>query len=144
MHTIRTEIEIAAPLQRVWSVLMDLPGHQRWNPFVRSIEGIPRVGEMLKIVVQAPGGRSIRFRPRVLAVDTTHEFRWKGKFFVQGLFDGEHFFLLEARPDGGVRFQQGETFSGLLVPFLKSSLEGATKEGFIAMNQAIKREAEGT
>jgi hypothetical protein len=33
-------------------------------------------------------------------------------------------------------------FSGLLVPLLKRSLDGATKQGFIAMNEALGREAE--
>ena len=98
---------------------MDFPGHNRWNPFVRSIEGTPRVGEPLNVVVQPPGGRAMRFRPRVLAVEPAKELRWKGKLFVQGLFDGEHIFLLEAKPNGSVLFQQGEIFSGLLVPFLK-------------------------
>ncbi len=39
-------------------------------------------------------------------------------------------------------FRQGETFSGLLVPLFRRSLAGATKQGFVAMNEALKREAE--
>lgn len=51
-------------------------------------------------------------------------------------------FLLEPKANGHVRFQQGEVFSGLLVPLMKNSLQGATKAGFIAMNEALKRRAE--
>jgi hypothetical protein len=61
---------------------------------------------------------------------------------VPGLFDGEHYFKLEPKPGGGLVFRQGEMFSGLLVPLLKRSLDGATKQGFIAMNEALGREAE--
>jgi len=142
MLTLRTEIQIAAAPERVWNVLMDFPGHGQWNPFVRSLEGTPRVGETLKVFIQPPGGRGMQFRPKVLAVETAREFRWKGKLLVTGLFDGEHFFLLERTPTGNVLFTQGEIFSGLLVPLMKSSLEGPTKAGFIAMNEALKRRAE--
>jgi hypothetical protein len=39
-------------------------------------------------------------------------------------------------------FRQGEVFTGLLVPLLRRSLDGATKQGFIAMNEALELEAE--
>jgi hypothetical protein len=61
---------------------------------------------------------------------------------IPGLFDGEHFFKLEPKSNTQVVFHQGEVFSGLLVPFLRRSLDGATKQGFVAMNEALKREAE--
>ncbi|MBN2297450.1 MAG: SRPBCC domain-containing protein [Deltaproteobacteria bacterium] len=142
MLTLRTEIQIAATPERVWNILMDFPAHGQWNPFVRSLEGTPRVGETLKVFIQPPGGRGMQFRPKVLVVEVAREFRWKGKLLVTGLFDGEHFFILEQTPDGTVLFTQGEIFSGLLVPLMKKSLEGPTKNGFIAMNEALKRLAE--
>ncbi len=142
MLTLRTEIQIAAPPERVWNILMDFPRYGQWNPFVRSLQGTPQVGETLRVFIHPPGGRGMQFRPKVLTVEPAHEFRWKGKLLVSGLFDGEHFFLLEQMPDGHVRFTQGELFSGLLVPLMKRSLEGPTRAGFVAMNEALKRRAE--
>jgi hypothetical protein len=84
----------------------------------------------------------MRFRPTVLAVEPKREFRWKGKLVIPGLFDGEHIFMLEPKSDTHLVFRQGEVFSGLLVPLFRRSLDGATKQGFIAMNEALKREAE--
>jgi len=86
----------------------------------------------------------MRFLPTLLAVSPKREFRWKGKLVVPGLFDGEHYFKLETTPNGGVLLHQGETFTGLLVPLFRKSLDGATRQGFVAMNEALKREAEGT
>jgi hypothetical protein len=142
MHHIETQITIDASVERVWSLLMDFPSHAKWNPFVRSVEGNPEVGQKLKVFIQPPGSGGMRFDPTVVAVEPNREFRWKGKFLLSGLFDGEHYFKLEARPEGGVVFHQGELFSGILVPLFRRSLDGATKQGFIAMNKALKREAE--
>jgi hypothetical protein len=142
MHRIETQIEINASAERVWSLLMDFPSYPRWNPFIRSIEGNPMVGQSLNVLIQPPGSKAMRFRPTVLKVEPNREFRWKGKLLVPGLFDGEHYFKLEPKPGGGLVFRQGEMFSGLLVPLLKRSLDGATKQGFIAMNEALGREAE--
>jgi len=142
MHRLETQIEIDAPVERVWALLIDFPSHSRWNPFVRSIEGTPEVGQSLKVFIQPPGATGMEFRPTVLAVEQNRELRWKGKLLLPGLFDGEHYFRLEGKPGGGLTFRQGEIFSGILVPFFRRSLDGATKQGFVAMNEGIKREAE--
>jgi len=142
MLTLRTDIQIAATPERVWNILMDFPAHAQWNPFVRSIEGTPLVGTTLKVFIHPPGGRGMQFRPKVLTVEAPREFRWKGKLLIPGLFDGEHFFLLDRAPNGNVLFTQGEIFSGVLVPMMRKSLEGPTRAGFIAMNEALKRRAE--
>jgi hypothetical protein len=142
MHHLDTRIEIASSPERVWSILMDFPAYPRWNPFIRSIAGSPTVGASLSIFIQPSGSRGMRFSPRVLVSEPQREFRWKGRLLVRGLFDGEHFFGLERQSDSRVVFHQGEIFSGVLVPLLKRSLDGATRQGFIAMNEALKREAE--
>jgi len=144
MHSLETEIEIRASAERVWELLTEFASYPRWNPFVRSIEGELIVGQNLSVFIQPPGSGGMRFRPTLLAVSPTRELRWKGKFLLPGVFDGEHYFKLETAPSGDVLFRQGERFTGLLVPLFRKSLDGATKQGFIAMNQALKREAEGT
>src|SRR5215470_17197165 len=143
MHRLETSIEINASAQRVWSILMDFPAYPRWNPFVRSIEGTPSAGESLKVVIQSPGSSGMPFRPEVLACEPKREFRWKGRLWMAGLFDGEHYFRLEPK-SGGVLFAQGEAFSGLLVPLFRRALDGATRQGFVLMNEALRREAEST
>lgn len=144
MHSLETQISINASAERVWSVLVDFASHQRWNPFIRSIEGRPEVGQALRVFIQPPGGKGMQFRPTVLAVETNRELRWKGKLLLPGLFDGEHYFKLEIVPSAGVILHQGELFTGMLVPFFKGSIDGATKQGFLAMNAALKKEAEAS
>ena len=142
MHEISTEIEIAATPEQVWSILMDFIAYPQWNPFIRSISGVVKVGERLKIFVQPTGGKGMKFRPTILVAVPNQELRWLGHFLLPGIFDGEHYFQIEAISPGRVRFIQGEKFSGILVGFAKVKLECEIKSGFIAMNQALKLLAE--
>jgi hypothetical protein len=142
MHEISTEIEIAATPEQVWSILIDFIAYPQWNPFIRSISGVVKTGERLNIFVQPTGGKGMKFRPTVLVAVPNQELRWLGHFLLPGIFDGEHYFQIEAISPDRVRFIQGEKFSGILVGFAKAKLEGETKSGFIAMNQALKLLAE--
>ncbi|HLJ51460.1 MAG TPA: SRPBCC domain-containing protein, partial [Bryobacteraceae bacterium] len=137
MHEVRTDIEIEATPERVWSILLDFPSHPDWNPFVRSIKGVAKVGDRLTVFIQPQGGKGMTFHPAILTVIPNAELRWRGRFFLPGIFDGEHYFQINQIAPRHVRFVQGEKFSGVLVPFAKSRLDGGTKAGFIAMNQAL-------
>ncbi|MCV9388303.1 SRPBCC domain-containing protein [Reichenbachiella ulvae] len=134
--SISSDILINAPAEKVWSILMDFEKYPDWNPLVKEIKGNPEVGNTIS--VSLPG---MNFKPEVLALKENSEFRWKGKLLFKGLFDGEHYFILEER-DGGVELFHGEYFSGLLVGMLRKKLEGETLDGFKAMNESLKKLAE--
>ncbi len=142
MRTIVTDIRIDAPVATVWRVLTDLPRHPEWNPFIRDIRGDLRDGGRLTVAIAPPGGKGMTFRPVVLTFAPERELRWRGRLLVPGLFDGEHWFRLE--PEGaGTRFHHGEDFSGLLVALMGGgAMWDRTRDGFAAMNAALKRRAE--
>jgi hypothetical protein len=142
MHEVRTEIDIAAAPAQVWRVLTDFPAHTEWNPFVRSIQGLAQKDQSLTVSIQPAGGKSMTFKPTVLVADADRELRWRGRLLMPGIFDGEHYFQIKPNGQGGTTFVHGEKFSGLLIPFAKASLEGGTRAGFVAMNEALKVRAE--
>lgn len=142
-HHIETVIDIDAPCSRIWAILTDFDRMPSWNPFIRAISGSLAPGARLSVVIAPPGKSGMRFKPAVVSVVPERELRWLGRLFVPGVFDGEHYFLLESIPDNRTRLRQGENFSGFLVGFVSGAL-AATEEGFKAMNSALKREAEGT
>jgi len=141
-HEIATSIEISATPERVWNVLLDFARYPDWNPFVRSIEGLPAEGATLKVSIHPPNGKAMEFRPVVLRHRAGREFRWKGKLLLPGVFDGEHYFVLTPGADGATLFTHGENFSGLLVPLFRGALDSGTKAGFEAMNLALKQRLE--
>ena len=142
MKELHTEIEINAPVSRVWEILTDFPRFPTWNPFVTQAEGEIREGARLRVHIAPPGGRAMTFTPTVIRVAPAEELRWLGRLLLPGIFDGEHCFQLSSTTDGRTRFVQRERFRGLLVPLLWSSLATNTRRGFEAMNAALKERAE--
>jgi hypothetical protein len=141
MKTIETEITIEADVRMVWKVLMDFEQYPQWNPFIPSIRGEQKAGQILTVSIQQPERNPMTFRPLLLRVEPPKEFRWKGKLGIRGLFDAEHYFILEEAGDQRTRFIHGEHFSGVLVPMLGKTL-ARTREGFERMNMAIKEQCE--
>src|SRR5689334_5094327 len=92
---IESSIEIHAPAESVWQVLVDFPSYPSWNPFIKSVVGQAAPGNRLTIRIQVPGGMAMTFRPRVLVANPARELRWIGRLLLPGLFDGEHLFLIE-------------------------------------------------
>jgi hypothetical protein len=139
---IETSIEINAPPKRVWTILTDFAEMATWNPFIRSISGGLTTGGKLSVRIAPPGKKGMQFTPTILAVRPERELRWLGRILLPGIFDGEHYFLLDSIGGECTRFTQGEKFSGLLVSAFAGMLS-ATEDGFKAMNSALKQQAEG-
>jgi len=81
-------------------------------------------------------------RPTVQTAERPRELRWLGRLGIPGLFDGEHRFRIEGVETDSVRFVQEEHFTGLLAPLVLRFVERGTRQGFEAMNQALKARAE--
>jgi hypothetical protein len=142
MREITTKIDIDAPAEKVWDVLMDFEQHPAWNPFVRKIEGEKKLGGRLTVLLGPSGGREMRFTPTVVEFEPNRKFAWLGKLFFSGLFDGRHEFAINEKANGGVEFVHGERFSGILVPLMWGMIEKDTRRGFEEMNAALKARAE--
>ncbi|MGJ0508022.1 MAG: SRPBCC family protein [Methylocystis sp.] len=138
---LETQIDIDAPAARIWALLTDFERMPAWNPFITGISGRLAQGERLSVQIAPPGKTAMRFRPVILTLRPQQELRWRGSVLIRGLFDGEHYFLLEPLDDRRTRLTHGERFSGLLVSLLSGMLP-ATRQGFEAMNLALKEQAE--
>lgn len=139
---ISTSIVINSSPSVIWEILMNFDNYPNWNPFILSISGNPKVGEQIEAKIQPPGAKAMIFKPLVLVNEYEKEFKWLGKLWVKGLFDGEHRFQLIDNQNGTTTFIQSEKFKGILVPLLKKMLDQKTLKGFIGMNEALKLRAE--
>jgi hypothetical protein len=141
MKNIQTEILINTDITKVWDVLMNFDSYPKWNPFITSISGERKLGNRLTVSINPPGGKGMTFKPNILTLEANKEFRWKGKLGINGIFDGEHYFILESVDKDITKFIHGEKFSGLLVPFVRKMLD-KTQKGYQLMNESIKNECE--
>ena len=140
---INTEIQINATPERVWAILTDFEAYPTWNPFIKSLTGDVNVGNTITARIEPPKANGMTFKPKVLAFDANHEFRWLGHLLIPGLFDGEHRFQLIDNGNGTTTFIQSEKFKGILVPLFKKMLDINTVNGFNEMNQKLKEIVEG-
>src|SRR5215210_3309528 len=96
MRAVETGIDIAAPPWRVWLALTDFAAYPAWNPFLTKVEGRPEQDARLRVRVEPPGRSALTLAPRVVALETGRELRWRGRLlFPRGLLDAEHAVELE-------------------------------------------------
>ncbi|WP_459810130.1 SRPBCC family protein [Halopiger thermotolerans] len=141
MEEIEVFAEIDAPPPVVWEVLLEFDSYPEWNPFVRSIDGLPVEGERLRVRIEPPDSRGMTFAPEVIVAEEDRRLAWVGRLAVPFAFDGYHEFHLIPIDEGDrTRLLQRETFRGALVPLLfdRERLE----RGFAAMNDAVTERAE--
>ena len=141
MKHLETEIVINAPIETVWNVLIDFNAYPNWNPFITSIKGRKVVGKTLQISLKTSKGKEMYFEPRVIKFSENDEFRWRGILGIRGIFDGEHYFILEYLETHQTRLMHGEFFSGILTGIMNNLLKD-TQQSFIEMNNALKLRCE--
>ena len=142
MHNLTTSITISASAEQVRHILTDFSFYSRWNPFITSITGKPEVGHKLSITISADGMKPMSIKPTVLYAELDCEFRWLGHMIIPGLFDGEHYFIIEEKSPGTLLFTHGENFSGIFAVLVVNQYGQAIRKGFEAMNEALKHRAE--
>jgi hypothetical protein len=141
MRTLHTEIGIMAPAERVWGVLIDTDRWAEWNPFAR-MTGRVAAGERIAVTLTPPGKSAMTLKPTIVQLEPGREFRWLGHLGMRGIFDGEHGFRITPEDTGRCRFEHFETFTGILSTPVMWMVGKATREGFEAMNRALKQRAD--
>ncbi|MGI9613556.1 MAG: SRPBCC family protein [Acidimicrobiales bacterium] len=141
-HELQTQVEIEATPETVWNVLTDLDHYAEWNPFIVEASGVVAIGNELTNRMQPPGGKAMTIKPAVTALEPVQTFEWLGHLGFRGVFDGRHRFELRPTATGGTRVLHTEQFQGVLVRFMRKTLDTQTHDGFEAMNAALKVRAE--
>ncbi len=138
MKEVVTEIQINASPEKVWQVFLANEQWSAWNPFITKSTGVIKVGAKITNTMEMKGQKPMTFSPTVLKADEARELRWLGRLLLPGIFDGEHYFKLEAK-DGGTKFTQGEVFRGILIGMLNME---DVKASFGELNEALKKRVE--
>lgn len=141
MKELRTEIEIQARPDEVWQVLTNLDKYPEWNPFIKRAIGNATVGEKVEITVRS-GAKEMVLHCIVARVEPNKELCWKYHVISPFLFRGEHSFIIDQVESNRVRFIDREIFNGLLVATQAKDIDTNSKQGFEAMDKALKGRVE--
>lgn len=141
MQVLDASIEIDAPAARVWEVVADTAAYPAWNPLVTGIAGDVHPGGDVKVTVKAPGRKAVTFAARVTRLEPGRELRWRGRWFLPGLFDGDHSLTVEDLGGGRARFRTREEVTGLFLPLLGKAMR-QSQAGFELLCRAVKERAE--
>jgi hypothetical protein len=141
MKELRTEIEIQAASDKVWQVLTNLDQYPEWNPFIHHAVGTAKVGEKVDIAFRS-GSKEMTLHCIVIKVEPNKELCWKYHVILPVLFQGEHSFIIEQVEGNKIRFIDREIFNGLLVSTQAKDIDTNSRQGFEAMDKALKARAE--
>jgi hypothetical protein len=142
LKEIITDIIINAEVHKVWQILTEFGQYNKWNPFVREIQGTPQVGSRLKIHLHTSKGKNRTYHPHVTKVEPNKELRWYGKSILPGIFNGERIFTLDSITKDQTKFIHKEVFTGILVALIGNRLDRDMLDSFKEMNEAVKKRAE--
>jgi len=142
MKEIRMEIEIKAPVSKVWDILTDFKCYPEWNPYLRKIEGQLEEGHDLNLLVKTPRKPKKKLKTTVVLLKPNICLSWIGKFHSAMFYEAEHIFELKPTEHDTTLFIQREHFGGLILPFIWRDLFKSTTRAFETMNLALKIRAE--
>ena len=139
---IQTEIEIAAPPEKVWSILVNVDNWNKWNPIINQASGVASVGSELTITMRGEDGKDgPKYMPIVTDYKEPKLFVWRAKMMSEFMFTNGRVFELE-KTNSGTRLINKETFRGMLVPLFWSKLSSHVPLMLKEMNSALKKQVE--
>lgn len=104
---------IAAPIETVWSILIDGGRWPLWDPLTERIEGTIAPGA--RVVAYSKLNPVNAFPVMVSVFEPPRRMVWRSALPL-GLFSGERSYVLTPRGDDSTLFDLTEQFSGLLLP----------------------------
>jgi uncharacterized protein YndB with AHSA1/START domain len=131
------ELEIDAPVERVWAVLTAIEQWPAWNPDVRSVTLDGAVVEGTTFRWKAGPGT---ITSRLEHVDRPHLVAWSGR--TLGI-RAVHVWRLESR-DAGTLARTEESYDGLVARVLRRSLQKTLDRSLADGAGYLKAEAERT
>lgn len=146
-------IDIDAPLDQVWAIMLDTERYGEWNPFVERAETAQpaAVGNPIVLHVVWANGSRTRSPERITALDgpTTDasgtttarmSYVYEGLPARLGLVRGVRHQVLTQRPGGPTSYETVEEFRG---PLVRLAGPGRVADGFRRHAEGLKRRAEG-
>src|ERR1700710_1057773 len=147
----RASVDIDAPIEKVWAVMLDTEAYGEWNPFVVRADCAtpPKVGDPITLHVRWASGGSTTSPERITGIEPPHDeegvrratlaYVFEGWPAKLGLVRGTRYQRLSQVPGGPTCYETVEEFSGPLVPLAGPK---RVEDGFRRHAEALKKRCE--
>ncbi len=136
-------VEIDAPAEFVWDVLVDYPRYPEWNPYTVAVETTLELGEPIDLTLPNPDGSPGTFinREYIRVVDPPRHLRYDTGDEMEGIFAVRDQYIEPLGPER-CSYRTTDTFSGEHAQLVIDANGQWVKEGFDAVARALKERAE--
>ena len=134
-------VEIDAPVQRAWDILMDVERYGEWNPFTPRVATDFEIGSRVDLSAMI-GPVALKQVERIEVVDPPHRLVWTTTMGHRFLLFARREQLLETAGETRCRYRTTDAFSGLLTPLVVLFFGGMVRRGFNSVAGGLKARAE--
>ena len=141
-HVVSSDaVEIEAPAEHVWAILMDTPGYAQWNAFTTRVDTNFEVGSPVDLYVTL-GPLKLKQPERIQSVEPPHLLAWGMTMGPAWLLSARRDQRLEPLSATRCRYVTTDAFNGMLTPLVVWLFGGSIRRGFNAMALSLKQHAE--
>jgi hypothetical protein len=142
MAVVRAEVEIEAPVERVWQTLTDLAHYSDWNPFTPRVESSLEPGTAVHLHVRLRRERLAHRVEFVTAIEPPTRLCWGAQIGARSLLTAERCQVLTRLAGGRTRYVTEDVIRGLLTPVVMAFWGGPMRRGFGEVALALKARVE--
>lgn len=135
-------VEIDAPVEIVWQVLVDFDSYPRWNLFTPSIACDGKLGSPVVMSVRFAGAKPMTQTEILNVFEPPRRLAWGMHMGSPLLLVANRYQTLEALGPERTRYRSIDYVSGLLAPLVRALYGEAMRAGFALAGEGLKREAE--
>jgi hypothetical protein len=147
----RASVDIDAPIEKVWAVMLDTEAYGEWNPFVVRADCAtpPKVGDPITLHVRWASGGGTTSPERITGIEPPHDEEGVRRALLAYVFEGwpaklrlvrgTRYQRLSQAPGGPTRYETVEEFSGPLVPLAGPK---RVEDGFRRHAEALRKRCE--
>ena len=138
---VEDRVGIQAPAEVVWDIVHDISRWHAWNPTYVQASGEVRIGQTLTLTLALPGQPEQEIQPKVLDWVPNEQLHWR-LTLMGGLIKTLRYIEITPLVEEGCILDNGEIFGGLMGPSMGKRVGRSVRQGFQAMNVALKARAE--
>lgn len=137
-------VEIEAPAELVWQILVDLPQYDRWNPFTVAVESSLEIGAPVHLYIPDPAkpGTRLCVVEHLVAYEPNQLLSWEQRPTADSKDAARRDQYIESLGPERCRYYTTDIFLGLNADSIMRTFGPWVKQSFDAVANGLKQHAE--